>query len=231
LSADDPDLAVAHASKPQMPATRSARSSARRKNGRPRARLDGARARDAEVIETAVRIFSQKGYASSSVQDVADALGMLKGSLYYYIDSKEDLLRKIFEDSHREITALTDSATSAAGTSADKLASFLDAYARWTLNHLERAALYSREWRYASDELRATLSEQQRYYNRRLRELVLSAQDENDLDPIVAAPLASRFIWAAFTALPDWFGAQADDPDRVIADYVSMALRAAGCRT
>ncbi len=42
--------------------------------------LNGERARDGEVIEAAVKIFWEKGYANASVQDVADALGMLKGS-------------------------------------------------------------------------------------------------------------------------------------------------------
>ena len=56
--------------------------------------LNGNRARDREVIEAAVKIFWEKGYANASVQDVADALGMLKGSLYYYIDSKERLARE-----------------------------------------------------------------------------------------------------------------------------------------
>ena len=49
--------------------------------------LDGARSRDHEVVEAAVLLFFEKGYAATSIQDVADELGMLKGSLYYYIET------------------------------------------------------------------------------------------------------------------------------------------------
>jgi len=193
------------------------------------ASLNGERARDREVIETAVRIFWEKGYASASVQDVADALGMLKGSLYYYIDSKESLLRKIFEDSHSEIVALTEVVTDADGSAMERLDRFLRDYAMWTLTHLERAGLYSREWRYAGPTLKATLTTQQKYYDAHLRHLIVAGQSEGDLDPQVDPRRASAFIWAAYTGLPDWFRATGPhSADEVASTYVDLALRAAG---
>ena len=154
---------------------------------------------------------------------------MLKGSLYYYIDSKEGLLRKIFEDSHREIVEITESAAESEGPAVERLKRFLTDYAVWTLTHLERAGLYSREWRYASVELKKTLTEHQRYYDKHLRDLITSGQTEGDLDAAVDPHRASLFIWAAFTGLPDWFRPsgrlKAED---VAADYVGLALRAAG---
>ena len=56
------------------------------------------RNRSQDVLEAAVRVFHKKGYASSSIQDIADEVGVLKGSLYHYIDSKEDLLISIFDN-------------------------------------------------------------------------------------------------------------------------------------
>ena len=190
--------------------------------------MSGERARDREVIEAAVQIFWEKGYASASVQDVAEALGMLKGSLYYYIDSKESLLRKIFEDSHRDIVSMTEAAMASDGPAVDRLRWFLTDYAMWTLTHLERAGLYSREWRYASAGLKAVLSEQQRYYDTHLRELIVAGQAEGALDSSVDARRASLFIWAAFTGLPDWFRSGRVKAEVVAADYVGLAMRAAG---
>ena len=190
--------------------------------------LNGERARDHEVIEAAVQIFWEKGYANASVQDVAEALGMLKGSLYYYIDSKESLLRKIFEDSHREIVATTEAAMSSPGPAVERLRRFLTDYAMWTLAHLERAGLYSREWRYASAGLKEALAEQQRYYDTHLRELITAGQAEGALDSSVDARRASLFIWAAFTGLPDWFRPGRFKAEDVVADYVGLAIRAAG---
>ena len=193
------------------------------------ASLSGARARDSEVIEAAVQIFWEKGYASASVQDIADELGMLKGSLYYYIDSKESLLFKIFQDSHDDLMRLTEPAIEGEGPAVTRLTRFLHGYAIWTLTHLERGGLYSREWRYASDTYRPTLSEQQRYYDRTLRKLIIAGQGEGDLQSTVDPRRASLFIRAAFTGLPDWFRAgDESEVEHVAATYVDLALRACG---
>jgi len=51
--------------------------------------------RQDQILNAATRIFSEKTYHGTTLQDIADAVGMLKGSLYYYIDSKEKLLADI----------------------------------------------------------------------------------------------------------------------------------------
>lgn len=48
-----------------------------------------------EIARAAVKLFNQKGYHATSVQDLADEVGLQKGSLYHYISSKEELLQQI----------------------------------------------------------------------------------------------------------------------------------------
>lgn len=192
--------------------------------------LEGRRARDREVIETAVRIFWEKGYAGASVQDVADAMGMLKGSLYYYIDSKESLLFKIFEDSHNEITEMTQAASSSGRPAVDRLATYLHDYAVWTLTNLERAGLFAREWRYAAEPVRSSLADRVRFYDRVLRDLISEGQAQGDIPAEVDPRRASVFIWAAFTSLPDWFRPGRAKPEVVAAEYVALALSTVGVR-
>jgi len=218
------------ASKPRTPAAKVRKGTAKPavQKPEPSTHLDGGRARDREVIEAAVEIFAEKGYANASVQDVAERLGMLKGSLYYYINSKESLLRKIFEDSHEEITHITDEVMASDGSGLERLSQFLVDYATWTLTHLKRAGLYSREWRYAGEELQTSLLDQQRYYNRSLRSLIVACQSEGSIPPSVDPRMVSLFIWSAFTTLPDWFNPERDIEAVVAQRYVLMALRAAG---
>ena len=45
-----------------------------------------------DVVAAAAKVFHEKGYAAASLEDVANEVGMLKGSLYNYISSKEELL-------------------------------------------------------------------------------------------------------------------------------------------
>ena len=66
------------------------------------------RKRDEEVVAAAAKVFYERGYSAATVQDIADELGILKGSLYHYIKTKEDLLFRIFEEVHKEVEAILE---------------------------------------------------------------------------------------------------------------------------
>jgi AcrR family transcriptional regulator len=51
--------------------------------------------RQQELVKAAAKVFKIKGYHGATMQDIADEVGMLKGSLYYHIESKEKLLFEI----------------------------------------------------------------------------------------------------------------------------------------
>ncbi len=50
-----------------------------------------------EIIDTAAKLFSEKGYAATGIIEIGDTVGLAKGALYYYIKSKEKLLVEIQE--------------------------------------------------------------------------------------------------------------------------------------
>ena len=53
-----------------------------------------------EVLEAAAAVFQERGYQAARIEDIAARVGILKGSLYYYIESKEDLLYALTVDGH-----------------------------------------------------------------------------------------------------------------------------------
>ena len=57
-----------------------------------------ARPREAELLSVATRLFRERGYHATSMQDLAEALGMNRGSLYHYIEAKDDLLWRIVSE-------------------------------------------------------------------------------------------------------------------------------------
>jgi AcrR family transcriptional regulator len=69
-----------------------------RESSAPRGTLNESRWE--EVIDAAAEVFREKGYRAATLRDIAARLGMLKGSLYYYIETKEDLLFEILKRSH-----------------------------------------------------------------------------------------------------------------------------------
>ena len=51
-----------------------------------------------EIYERAIRLFADRGFAGTSLQDIADALGITRPALYYYVKSKDELLAKLAAD-------------------------------------------------------------------------------------------------------------------------------------
>ena len=52
------------------------------------------------IIRESLKIFRQKSYHQASMAEIAKACGLLKGSLYHYFDSKEDLMSKVIHSVH-----------------------------------------------------------------------------------------------------------------------------------
>ena len=100
-----------------------------------------------QLLETATLLFKEKGYHNTSMQDLADALGMQKGSLYYYIESKEDLLREVLEQATSILGAQIDEVYAADLTAAEKLRIALENHGRAIMDHLNLVTVYLQEYR------------------------------------------------------------------------------------
>ncbi len=76
------------------------------------ARTSTSSARRDELLSTAGRLFAENGLRSTTVRDIADAAGILSGSLYHHFDSKDSMVDEILRGfldrlfgSYREIAA------------------------------------------------------------------------------------------------------------------------------
>jgi AcrR family transcriptional regulator len=68
-----------------------------------------------EIYEQASRLFAERGVAGTSFQDIADAVGLTRPALYYYVKSKDDLLKKLIS----EITEVSAAEVRAVATRPD----------------------------------------------------------------------------------------------------------------
>lgn len=73
------------------------------------------------VRDAAARLFRDKGYAFTSMRDIAAASGMLAGSLYYHFASKDQLLVAVYAEGVRRITAAVDTALAREGEPWERL--------------------------------------------------------------------------------------------------------------
>ncbi|HKG91608.1 MAG TPA: TetR/AcrR family transcriptional regulator [Gemmatimonadaceae bacterium] len=56
--------------------------------------------RPQEILDAALRVFAAQGYRQTRLEEIAEAAGVTKGTIYHYFESKEDLLLQIVEQKH-----------------------------------------------------------------------------------------------------------------------------------
>jgi AcrR family transcriptional regulator len=125
--------------------------------------------RSEEVYAAALRLFKQKGYHATSMQDIAAAVGLYKGSLYHYIGGKEDLLVRVFE--HAMGSLLADVERIVRDSSLpprEQLRLLIQAHVGAVASNLDALTVYLHEFRaLAGESLLLVRSQRERY-----RELV-----------------------------------------------------------
>jgi AcrR family transcriptional regulator len=180
-------------------------------------------------MDAAVLLFWEKGYAGTSIQDIADAVGILKGSLYHYVRSKEDLLFRIFDRSHHEAASIVASVQQLDAPPLVRLHRYVELYVRYCLENIERVSVYHRELRYLGGERWSAILAQRRVYERFVEGLLLEAQASGSLAAGIDARYAMYWVFGAINGLTDWYrrGGPAT-PDVIAVHYADMACATVG---
>ena len=129
--------------------------------------------RSEQVYAAALRLFREKGYHATSMQDIAAAVGLYKGSLYHYIGGKQDLLVQVFDRAMGELIA--DVEAIAADTSLRPSAQVrlvVAAHVSAVATNLDALTVYLHERRALAGEALANVQAQSERYARLVSEIV-----------------------------------------------------------
>jgi TetR/AcrR family transcriptional regulator, cholesterol catabolism regulator len=153
-----------------------------------------------ELTRQAARLFAQKGYHGTSIGEIAEALGVQKGSLYAHIESKQDLLYETMREGaasfHAGLDAIPDDLPAT-----EKIREALRSHLRVVADQLDVATVFVQEWRYLEGERRDEILRERRRYEDRIKALFREGRElgelRSDLDDATAALLAlSAANWA-----------------------------------
>jgi AcrR family transcriptional regulator len=191
-------------------------------SGRRRSKIN----RQAEVTRAASEIFAQKGYRAASIQDVADKVGVLKGSLYYYIESKEDLLWRIIEDVHEESKEILQASLALEASPIDRIQTFIGRHVEWYLNNVQEVSVFFRDWQHLTGERLQIVKARRRGYEHVVRDLIAAARESGDVSPELDLRYAARYVLAAVNVVPDWYRSSDgdDNPSDIAAAYAEMTV-------
>jgi TetR/AcrR family transcriptional regulator, cholesterol catabolism regulator len=153
-----------------------------------------------ELTRTAARLFAERGFHGTSMGDLAEAMGVQKGSLYSLTGSKQELLQETLRQGasgfHGALDAVPEEASAV-----ERIRLALRAHLRVVAEQLDVATVFTREWRYLEGEARESFLAERRRYEERWRALfrdgVEAGELRTDLDAAAAALLVlSAANWA-----------------------------------
>lgn len=161
--------------------------------------------RRAEMVRAAARLFSERGYHGTSMQHLADALGLQRGSLYAHIGSKQELLFDVVEDGANRFLERGEKALQMSALAVVRLRRLLVGHVETAIEHLDAATVFLNEWRYLSPELAEIVQEKRDRYEAMVRTIIEDGITENEFRADVNVRFAARLVLSAGNWTYAWF--------------------------
>lgn len=183
-------------------------------------------ARRLEILHAAARVFRRLGIAAAGMREIADEAGLSPGNLYYYFDSKDELLIFCQERTLEHMLAAVDAAKAAGQSSAEQLRAILRAHVHALLDELEGATAHL-ELDSLPEALRAPMIRKRDRYERAVRALVVQGIASGEFSPCDAA-LVTRAMLGAVNWTARWY--RPDGPQspseiaQALSDYLVKGL-------
>ncbi len=116
------------------------------------------------ILEAAVSLFSERGYTGTTVRDIAEAVGVLPGSLYAHIKGKEEILADIVTSGIAEFLEIQKQVEASKDKPEEKLRAAIRLHINVVAKSPERTQVVFHQWRYLSEPHRsAAVKMRQRY--------------------------------------------------------------------
>jgi AcrR family transcriptional regulator len=171
-----------------------------------RAAKPNRRRREDEVAAAAVKVFREHGYADASVQDVADELGILKGSLYHYIETKEDLLYRVLMELHEQVEEILVRVAAEEGLAPlERLGLYVREQVEFNVQNLARVSIYYDDVDRLGEKRRKEIFEQRKVHERFVAGLIEEAQKNGEASSDLDAHVAANCIFATVIWTYKWF--------------------------
>ena len=186
-----------------------------------------ARERRVEILTSAATAFRRRGYHGASMGEIAQALRMTKGSLYYYFKNKEEILFFCHDYSLDILLEVLGRVEAAGGSPPEKLRSLIESFVHHILDDLHGTAMTLDFQALSAPLLRRVIAKRDRF-DRGLRRLLQEGMDAGSF-PAGEPKLLAFAILGALNWIPRWFDpagpAASKEIGRVFADYLVGGLQ------
>lgn len=155
------------------------------------------------LLEVASRVFTERGYDGTSMEDLSRATGLSKSSLYHHIRSKDQLLRFALEHAVNPLFEVIAEPGALTGPALDRLEYIMRREVQVLADRLPYVTLLLRV--HGNTETERWALDRRREFDRFVADVVANAVKEGDVRSDIEPFLVTRLLFGMINSLVDWY--------------------------
>lgn len=178
------------------------------------------------ILDAAAELFRKKGFKSTTVREIAEAVGLYSGSLFHYFRSKEDILMEVLTTAFISVCTRHEQTLQSPGTPLEKLHAFIVQEINLVFCDEEadyHAVLYF-DWRGVSAKHLPELIELRRRYFASWKDVIKQCHEAGHLtgDPNISV----RIVEGTMRSMMTWYRTDGRyNPDEMAAQILKVLVR------
>jgi AcrR family transcriptional regulator len=194
----------------------------RRVTARTGASVSAHHPRREELLATAAKVFSARGYEGASLREICAAAGILPGSMYHHFSSKEDLFVSVHAEGFRHLNEMVDRALQGKSGAWDRLEAAIAAHLGELVERNDVVAVTSASlFHMEGTRLQRRLNRARAAYEGRFRSLIQALALPADVDPsLLRLTLLGAINWTRV-----WYRPGKRSPQQIAHHLVQKVLR------
>jgi AcrR family transcriptional regulator len=155
------------------------------------------------ILKKAAQMFREKGFAATSMRDLAETVGIEAASLYNHIRSKNEMLESICFDVANRFTIFMDELESGNQGTIKKIDTLLRFHIKQMIESFEEVIVCDREWKHLDEPYLSNFHNQRRSYRKRFAAIIEEGISKNEIKKI-DAPTAVLIMLHSVNGIESW---------------------------
>lgn len=155
------------------------------------------------ILRKAAAMFREKGFAATSMRDLAESVGIEAASLYNHIRSKNEILEAICFDVANRFNTNMEMIESSNQKSIAKVETLLRFHIQQMIENYEEVYVSDREWKHLEDPYLSNFQTQRRNYRKKFAAIIEDGINKGEIRKI-DAPTAVLIILHAISGIESW---------------------------
>jgi AcrR family transcriptional regulator len=175
------------------------------------------------ILQKAAAMFREKGFAATSMRDLAETVGIEAASLYNHIRSKNEILEAICFDVANRFNTNLDIVEASKQASIPKVESLLRFHIRQMVENYEEVYVADREWKHLEEPYLSNFQNQRRAYRKKFASIIEDGIQKHEIKKI-DAPTAVLIMLHAVSGIESWHRSKARINDRELEDNMILII-------